>query len=298
MSYHLPPLTWLRAFEAAARAGSFTTAAEELSLTSAAVSHQIRSLESYLGYPLFERLPRSVKLTSMGRAYLPAVRRAFDELSRTTFGLFGGQGERTITIRSTASYSVLWLAPHLKSFLQAYPEIDVRLHTAIWVEALNPDETDIDIRFGDGRWPGYQVELISNDNSVVVCSPQVAAQIAAFTSLEQLQDFKCIHIMGREGRWEEYVSKLGVEIPLDLGIKVDTSLNALELAASGIGLALVQKSFAAAYLKDGRLVRPFDLELPSDESHYLLLPKGAKSSKPEALLFRDWLLAEANPERN
>src|SRR5262249_45316576 len=111
--HHLPPLTWLRGFEAAARTGSFTGAARALGLTQAAVSYQVRSLEQHLGFPLFERLAHGLRLTDIGRAYLPSLQRAFDEVSASTLGLFGAQGEASLAIRTPISFGSLWLAPRL-----------------------------------------------------------------------------------------------------------------------------------------------------------------------------------------
>ncbi|MFO1193838.1 MAG: LysR family transcriptional regulator [Rhodoferax sp.] len=170
-SYTLPHLPWLRAFEAAARHRNFSAAAQELHLSPAAISLQIRSLEEHLGYALFERLPRGVRLTDMGGAYLPAVRKAFDTLSMSTAGLFGHAGRRALTVRCTAAFAVLWLAPRLPAFLQAHPAIDVRLFTAIWADGLGDGQADVDIRFGDGRWSGFEVQRLHSEPSVPVCSP-------------------------------------------------------------------------------------------------------------------------------
>lgn len=294
MSYQLPPLIWLRAFEAAARCNSFTLASQELNLTSAAVSHQVRSLEQHLDQKLFERLPRSLRLTDMGRAYLPSVRRAFDELSASTYGLFGAKGEQSIIVRCTATFAVSWLIPRLKKFMQAYPNIDIRLYTAIWTEALNLEETDLDIRFGDGSWAGYHATLISNEASIAVASPQVADKLTKADNLNAaLNEITFIQIMGCEGRWNTYLNAVINDFQPIAAVQVDTSLNALELAKTGIGTALVQHSFAQPYLESGDLVRIFNHEMAYDESHYLLIPDRVARPKPEALLFKDWLLNEA-----
>src|ERR1700739_4808596 len=150
----LPTLTWLRAFEAAPRPSSFTAAAAELRLTSGAISYQIRALEAHLGFALFERLPRGVRLTAMGVAYLPPVRRAFEQLADSTVGLFGGQERGQITVHAPVSLASLWLAPKLPSFVGAFPSIDVRLSSVIW-DNPGPDEsTDLEIRYGSGHWRG------------------------------------------------------------------------------------------------------------------------------------------------
>jgi LysR family glycine cleavage system transcriptional activator len=292
--YALPHLPWLRAFEAAARKLSFSGAALELHVSPAAVSLQIRSLEQHLGFALFERLPRGVRLTDMGRAYLPSVRKAFDTLSMSTIGLFGGQAGRSLTIRSTAAFAVLWLAPRLQGFLDTCPGIDVRLFTTIWADGLDTDQADIDIRFGDGRWEGFDVEPIRQEPSIPVCSPAWKTRASRKAPMAALARQHLIHIMGCEDLWSRWFLAHGTPIgPGPRGIQVDTSLTALELASAGTGFAIVLKSFAEGHLRTGRLIAPFDGELAIDEAHYLLLPKRQDRPRPEVLLFREWLLVQA-----
>ena len=294
MSYALPHLPWLRSFEAAARNLSFSAAASELHLTPAAVSLQIRSLEEQLGFQLFERLPRGVRLTDMGRAYLPSVRKAFDELSLSTVGLFGSKGERSVTIRSTASFAQLWLAPRLKGFLEAYPEIEVRLFTANWADALEADQADIDIRFGDGRWDGFEVEPLRKEPSIPVCSPDWLQRTKNADALTQLAQRHLIHIMGCEDLWTRWFRAAGAnDYRAAKGIRVDSSLIALELASAGSGFALVLRSFTEPHFATGRLISPFAGELAIEQSHYLLLPEGETRPRPDVLLFREWLMETA-----
>lgn len=293
--YTLPHLPWLRAFEAAARHLNFSAAAQELHVSPAAVSLQVRSLEEHLGFVLFERLPRGVRLTDMGRAYLPPVRKAFDTLSMSTMGLFGAAGGQVITVRATAAFAVLWLAPRLQGFLDACPGVNVRLFTAIWADGLGPERADIDIRFGDGRWDGHDIARLRDEPSVPVCSPQWQQRASRKTPLPLLARRHPIHIMGCEDLWTRWFQAHGRASaePLARGIQVDTSLTALELACAGSGFALVLRSFADRDLQAGRLVRPFDGELAIEEAHYLLLPRDRQRPRPEVLLLRDWLLAQA-----
>ena len=295
-AYTLPHLPWLRAYEAAARYGSFSAAAQELHVSPAAVSLQIRSLEQHLGFALFERLPRGVQLTEMGSAYLPSVRKAFDTLSMSTAGLFGTPGERTLTVRCTAAFAVLWLAPRLQAFTAAHPGIDVRLFTAIWADGLGAGQADVEIRFGDGHWAGFEVEQLRTEPSIPVCSP-VWLQRASASSvpLATLARRHPIHILGCEDLWARWFQSAGsaTEEPLARGIQVDTSLTALALAASGAGFAIVLQSFAQADLQSGHLVTPFDGSLVIDDAHYLLLPEGRQRPRPEVLMFCTWLRAQA-----
>lgn len=294
MTYPLPPLNWLRAFEAAARHTSFTAAATELGLTPAAVSHQVRSLEKDLGFALFERLPRSLQLTDMGRAYLPSVRKAFDELSASTAGLFGPMGGQAVTVRAPITTAVLWLGPRLTSFKAAYPEIDVRLASTLWADALTPEDIDIDIRLGHGRWPGFEAELLWNESAVPLCSPAYYTDQGKPKTLAALAGLDLIHITGYEDFWMRLFHAGQVEGPsAQRGFRVDTSLAALEMAAAGLGCTMVLGSFARRDLETGRLVRPLEIDLPLDQSHYFVMPDDGRRLRPEALLFRDWLFDEA-----
>ncbi|MEM7226281.1 MAG: LysR substrate-binding domain-containing protein [Pseudomonadota bacterium] len=289
--YRFPALKWLMSFEAAARHLSFTAAAEELGLTQAAISYQIRMLESQVGFPLFERRPRHLRLTDMGHAYLPSVRKAFDELFASTTGLFGPIGERSVTIRVAVSFAVLCLAPRLKDFQARYPAIKVRVWSSIWANAIQSTEADFDIRFGAGKWPDYDATLLTPEQAVVVCSPNFAAGLAPSTGLGDLPAEQMISVAGQDDLWMRARAEGGAAAPLGGGFKVDTSLASAELAASGIGCAILLRRFAMPYLRAGRLVTPFTLDLGLSRSHYLLMPIGRERPRPEVLLLRDWLLA-------
>jgi LysR family glycine cleavage system transcriptional activator len=294
MSQDLPPLAWLRAFEAAARANSFTAAARELNMTQPAVSYQIRALERRLGARLFRRHARRVDLTELGRAYLPAVRRAFAALSASTAGLFGLGDEREVTVRCAASFAALWLAPRLRRFVEAHPNVGVRLYSAKWPDSPQDQVADVDVRYGDGAWPGQEVALLRRERCVPVCSPESARRLGDPPRPAAAADAALMHIMGYENFWRDWFQVAGLsDAPSGRGLKVDSTLAALEIAASGHGLAIVFERFADRHLQDGRLVAPFRQRLETPMGHYVLLPEAAGAPKPEAVLFRDWLLAEA-----
>ncbi|MDB6082794.1 MAG: LysR family transcriptional regulator, partial [Gammaproteobacteria bacterium] len=176
----LPTLSWLRAFESAARTSSFAAAATDLNLTAGAVSYQIRALEAHLGYALFERLARGVKLTPMAVAYLPYVRKAFEELADSTVGLFGSSERVKVTVHAGVSLTALWLAPQLPAFLAANPGIDIRMSSLVWDNPAPDEITDLEIRYGNGEWDGYRSKQLLNQGILVVCSPALlrSAQLA------------------------------------------------------------------------------------------------------------------------
>jgi LysR family glycine cleavage system transcriptional activator len=293
MAYSLPPLTWLRAFEASARHLSFTAAARELNLTSTAVSHQVRSLEQALGYPLFERLARSLRLTEMGAAYVPDVRRAFEDLSATTAQLFGQAGATRLTIRAPVSFVMLWLAPRLAGFQARHPKIDLHLFSVIWADAVPDEAIDVDIRFGLGSWPGYEAEVLLRQPSAVVCHCDQRLAGGAEQQLDVLAARPLIHVFQHENHWAEVFRRFGRALPGGPpGMRVDNSLAALTLVAAGAGSAIVLKSYAESATATLPVALPFDFELPVQQAHWLLTPIGRRAVKAESLLFRAWLFEE------
>jgi LysR family transcriptional regulator, glycine cleavage system transcriptional activator len=289
----LPTLTWLRAFEAAARTSSFTAAAAELNLTSGAISYQIRALEAHLGFALFERLPRGVKLTPMGVAYLPPVRKAFEELADSTVGLFGGSERAQITVHAPVSLAALWLAPKLPAFSAANPTIDVRLASVIWDNAVPDEATDLEIRYGWGTWHGYRSERLLNQSILPVCSPMLLRAATASDPAALLARHP-IHIMGYESHWLKVRQTLELaNVPAGAGPTVDTTVAALELAAAGAGVALAHGIFLGAYFSTGRLVSAHPQEFPDDNSYFVITPERPQRIRREVQLFRDWLIGVA-----
>ena len=288
---NLPPPAWLKTFEAAARLGGFTAAADELGLTPAAVSQQIRALEARLGYPLFRRLPRGVELTELGQSYLPAVRRAFDELASVTAGLFGVTGGgRPLVVRAPPSFSALCLAPLVAGFRAAHPGIPVRLSSATWAETAPEGGIDVDIRYGDGRWPVEDARRLSAPGSVLVCPPGTGFGSDPLAAIAPLLP-QAVHIIGCESFWDGFATAHDLD-PATIGraVSTDSSLAALEMVAAGLGAALISPDLTDPFARAGRVAVAPGLMLEHDQAHYVLLPAQG-GLRPEALLFRDWLLA-------
>lgn len=288
MAHRLPNLNLLRAFEAAARHRSFTTAADELSLTPAAISQQVRALENNLGFLLFERLPRGVALTHMGAAYLPPIRQAFDDISASTAGLFGLKGESSVKLRAPISFSMLNLAPRLARFNQEYPDIEVRIGSSLWADEVEAESYDIDVRFGDGNWSGYHADLLLNEGCIPVCSP---AMEPIPHDLESMAKGRLISVMGNEGAWLSAMNISGLtEMNTKRALRADSYMVAAELASSGVGSMLMLKSMAEFYIEQGRLISPVDFELPVTQSHYLLRKEDHRRTKPEITILQQWLI--------
>ncbi len=290
----LPTLTWLRAFEAAARTSSFTAAALELRLTPGAISYQIRALEAHLGFALFERLPRGVKLTPMGVAYLPPVRKAFEQLADSTVGLFGGSERGEISVHAPVSLASLWLAPKLPAFSRAHPGIDVRLSSVIWDHPAPTENTDLEIRYGAGQWRGYRSEFLCNQRIVAVCNAELLEQARAKGDAAAWLLQHLVRIRGYESHGSQVRQALalgeGDEHP---GPAVDTTIAALELAAGGAGCVLAHRLFLNAYLATGRLVVALEHDFADDSSYYVVAPERPQRARHEVQQFREWLIAEA-----
>ncbi len=257
MAYPLPPLQWLRAFEAAARLSSFSAAAEELNLTPAAVSHQIRSLEQHLRGQLFKRLPRGLQLTTVGRAYLPSVTRALDALAVSTVGMFGRGQHTHLAVRASVLFATTWVAPLLPKFHALFPHIKIRLLAAVWADRST--SVDVDIRFGDGQWSDFDVRPIWQEQSVVVAR-QDDTRFCGSERERLLSLIKggVVQIMGCEDRWTKILRDHDLDDSvLSVNTMTDSSLIAMELTAVGLGPCIVQKSYTTPYLAARGLYLPF-----------------------------------------
>ncbi len=290
MRHTIPPLSTLRAYEAAARLGSFAAAAHELHLSQSAISQRIRALEAHLGVALFERHARSVRLTEMGRAYLPAVQSAFEDLSVATMGLFGSANRNRLTVRVQISYATTWLAPRLQDFCDEHPHVDLRIVSAIWADALPPDEVDLDIRQGAGQWPGLSAELLHDDHAVAVHGPSYTQRHGPVRSVDDLAARPRVHVLGLEDLWPRLFQQAGVtELPAGGRVTLDTSVAALEFAAAGDHCAIVPERFARDALAHGRVTRACDTLVEMRQSHYVLRAHARRPPAPEALAFIRWL---------
>jgi len=291
MAYDLPPLAWLRAFEAAARLGNFTRAAEELLITPAAVSYQVRHLEQQLGYPLFDRVHRELALTRLGQTYLPTVEKAFSDLSIATVSVFGERARQRVRFRCLNSFGQLWMIPRISAFLNAHPGVELQMISASWAETLSPELFDIDIRFGDGSWTDGAVEFLRNDPIIPVCHPDLALPEGA-PDVAALAEASRLDIMGVVDTWESFFRGFGQAAPGRNGLQVDQTLSALELAARGHGHALVLETLAQPYLDSGELIRATDRKVKSRHSYYLVTNGPRQALSPDAQLFCGWLIRE------
>ncbi|WP_422377029.1 LysR substrate-binding domain-containing protein [Roseibium sp.] len=283
----LPNMQWLRSFEAASRLGSFTAASAELGLTQAAVSNHVSSLENQLGHQLLERTTRKVDLTASGRAYLPSVRKALLDLAAATNSLFGTRSSGTVTLRAPISEAALIIAPALPALQRRHPGLSIRLLSAIWADTMLETGIDIEIRLGTGNWPGAQSEAIGTETILPVCHPDLGKQLR---QPEDLLGQPWINILGFDDHWPNLLETAGLKAPDQRrGITVDTSLAAVELAASGGGIALLLGKVARQLERSGRLAIPFNITLPSTRTHHLLHRDSARPARPAVRTVESWL---------
>lgn len=286
MRHELPPLIWLRAFEAAARHLSFTDAANELNLTQAAVSKHVKALELRLRHQLFIRRTRSLQLTKLGEAYVPKVKDAFERLAIGTREVFGGRRSQELTLRCAVSFAVNWLAPRLTEFLDRNPGKEIRIISSVWNDAFDADVYDLDIQYGTGDWNGMRSHQLSWETITPLCSPALAEQLKV---PNDLQSQRLLHVLGYQEGWGTWLQAAGATlVNPGQGLQFDTSLIAFEVAAQGGGVALGRCSLAKREREGGRLVAPFALEVPITEAFYLLEPVG-RDLHPDAPLFIRWI---------
>ncbi|MCM5705095.1 LysR substrate-binding domain-containing protein [Larsenimonas salina] len=292
MSRRLPPLNWLRSFEAAARHLSFTRAANELHMTQAAISQHIKGLESQLSVSLFKRLPQGLVLSDAGLAYLPAIHEAIERLSAATEELFGQGRPKLITIRASLVFFTTWLAPRLARFRALHPNIDLRFTSNIWAGEGYKD-ADMEIRYGQGGWSGMTSERLTWDELFPVCRPGMFKCSAQLSSLEALSGQTLLHVIGYEEGWGYWLKKTGgSHFDTRAGLQFDTLISALEAAAQGIGIALGRSSLVEDMIARGRLEAPFGPRISTSEAFHLVY-SSHHYLHPHAAAFRAWLLDEA-----
>lgn len=310
MPRRFPSLNALRTFEAAARNLSFSIAADELSVTQAAVSRQIRLLEDDLGVKLFRRLTRAVELTQEGTLLFPSLRDAFDEIERATSRVWGNKGTGILTISVLPTFAVKWLMPRLSRFSEVHPEIEVHIVNSIKEANFDKDDIDLAIRVGTTQtlpedterprielsmatsWETLQAEPLMVDELVAVSSPNYLKNRAQIQHPDELQNFTLLHMATRPNAWADYLRAIEWNYDFDSnGPSYGHFFMSMQAAAEGKGIALVPKVLAEEDLRTGSIVRAIPNKVPSAGQYYLL---GQRRNWDQAKnkIFRNWLLSE------
>lgn len=296
MPRRLPPLNALKAFEAAARHGSFTRAAEELCVTQGAVSHQVKALEGALGLRLFRRGHRRLGLTEAGRAYLEVARDAFDRIAAGTERVLGRHGAGALTVGTSPNFAAKWLVHRLGRFAEAHPGLDLRISASLHHADFARGDVDVAIRHGGGAdWPGLHATRLCAEALFPVCAPALLRGRRALRSPADLRRHALLHLDDR-GDWAKWLAAAGAEgVDLARGPVFDQASLAIDAAVDGQGVALARTALAARDLIAGRLVRPFGPALPVPYAYWVVCPK-ATADLPKVAAFRAWLLGEAEAD--
>ncbi|MGD9805248.1 MAG: transcriptional regulator GcvA [Hyphomicrobiaceae bacterium] len=297
MARPLPPLNALRAFEATARHLSFTLAAEELSVTPAALSHQIKGLEDFLGQRLFVRKVRAIELTPAGLALYPGLHAAFLQIRQTVELVDRAPNDKVLVVSSPPGFTAKWLAPRLYRFLTANPGIDARISATQALANFTTDGVDIAIRNSRSQIRGLWSKHLIGVTLIPVASPRLVAEHrisvpSDLTKVPLIHDDLLGSLTGLP-TWADWLAAAGVEgINLARGLRFSSPDHALEAAVEGAGVLLAHKSLAHDDLRTGRLVAPFTLELPTQRAFVLVCPE-AHARRPNVKAFITWILHEA-----
>ncbi|MEQ8332711.1 transcriptional regulator GcvA [Nisaea sp.] len=296
MSRQLPPLTALRAFEAAARLGGVSKAADELHVTHAAISHQIRALEEWFGLSLFDRTGRQIRLTETGARLLSPISAAFDGIANAVKLVCEDAGQKVLTVSAAPSVAYKLLVPRLGSFAATEPDVEVHLHHSVALANFVSDGVDVAVRFGRGDWPGTVSKRIMDGFAQPFASPMLL-QGAGFTRAdlpltpEQIATLPLHHEDSTEF-WRIWFEKAGAPgLRFRRGAVFHDAASILNVAVAGQGVVLARPALAESELSSGMLVALSGVKIEEDAGYYLVYPH-AKASDPLVRSFAAWVIAE------
>ncbi|MEM6888397.1 MAG: transcriptional regulator GcvA [Pseudomonadota bacterium] len=293
MSDRLPPLTALRAFDAAARHMSFAKAADELSVTPAALSFQIKSLEEHLGTPLFVRLNRAVELTETGKALAPGAEDGFQILSAAWRAAQRLQDEQTLTVTAGPAFTAKWLAPRLYEFAQAHPEIELRFSASLKFVDFARDAVDVAIRFSAQDGKGHYSLPLAQEWVAPVMTPELAQR---YKTPDSLVSAKLIHddsirFMKPLTDWQAWFQAVGIDFSAEHGPRFSQADHAVDACLAGVGVVLGRRALVVKEIHEGRLIMPFPVALATAGRFRFVCPQGTEN-RPQVKAFRNWILAE------
>lgn len=291
----LPPLAAIRVFEAAGRHENFTLAGNELGMTQAAVSYQVKALEDRLGAPLFVREKGRARLTPVGQRLLPALTQALDMIE-AAFAVTRQEDEATLTVTTTYTFANTWLAWTLGSFQMQHSDLAVRLETSNVIADLRAGDADIAIRAGDGNWPGLKAELLMRSDFTPICSPDYLQQVERELGRPiRRSDLPDLPLIGAQDEWWTlWFKDAGIDYDTSRrrgGIRLDNQANEGHAAMAGQGFALLTPFLWRGDLATGRLVQPFEQLSTAGYAYWLVLPP-ERAAVPKVKRFREWLLRE------
>ncbi|AOW78195.1 transcriptional regulator [Colwellia sp. PAMC 20917] len=289
MSNRLPPLNALRAFEASARQLSFTRAAEELFVTQAAISHQIKSLEDFLGIKLFMRKNRALLLSEEGQAYYLDIKDVFNAINEATERLFARGEKGAITVSTQPSFAIQWLVPRLNAFYALHPDIDVRIKAVDQPENSLTGDVDVAIYFGRGHWADIDAEQLQKEYLIPVCSPLLLQGKKPLDKVEDLINHTLLHDTSRRD-WKRWFKQVNVKATnVNHGPIFSHSAMVVQAAMHGQGVALAHSFLAKPDIDAGRLICPFEDVLESKNAYYVVC-RDRQVDLGKIAAFREWVL--------
>lgn len=291
----LPSTSALAAFDSVARLGSFSAAAEELSLTQGAISRQIQTLEQQLGAVLFERTSRGVALTQAGATYARAIGSALGEIRAASLNVMTGVHSNTLNLAILPTFGTRWLLPRVPRFVANHPQITFNFATRIGVFDFDREGLDAAIHVGQPDWPGAECIYLMSETVAPVASPAFLAE----HSISDPGDFArlpLLHMASRPGAWRHWFEHAGLAPPPAPGMRFEQFSNVAQACMAGLGVALMPLFLIDTELRAGQLVIACDLPVKSASAYYLAVPQKKAGYEPVEL-FRDWLLAEVSRYR-
>ncbi|MCH8135023.1 MAG: transcriptional regulator GcvA [Proteobacteria bacterium] len=297
MARRIYPLNSLRAFESSARHLSFVKAAAELHVTPAAISHQVKKLEEYLGIQLFRRLPRGLLLAETGQVLLSELREVFLRLDTAMERVLQSDSQGALTISMAPMFAVKWLVPRLQRFGDLYPDIDLRISSSLGLIDFQRDDFDAAVRLGYGQYPGLEAVKLFDESVTPMCSPRLLEGRHTLYSPDDLQGHVLLHddsmaFDPAAPNWSTWLDAAGAtQVAASRGPHFSQPDHALQAAIDGVGVVLGWRYLAAEDIAAGRLVQAFSLALPLGSSFYLVYPD-AHRARPKIVAFQDWLMVE------
>lgn len=293
LSRRLPPLNALRAFESVARHLSIKGAADEMLVTSAAITQQIKLLEDNLGRKLLYKAGRGVVLSDAGSRFFSSIHQSFSDIVMAVSELTWRDSGQ-ISLSLPPSLAQRWLAAHLSGFRAAHPNLALRLVLSMNSVDFASEDIDMEIRWGGGTWPGMRSHLIMTNELFPVCSPSLLSYDRGSSEEELLLSNPLLHTLVGPTDWNDWMGRAGFNYnESHAAYRVENSALALEMAEHGVGIAISRAPFAISALVSGRLIAPFSYRLKTDNAYYLVYPD-AYASRSEITVFRKWLLQEGS----
>ncbi|MER8857991.1 LysR family transcriptional regulator [Mesorhizobium sp. RSR380A] len=290
----LPSTSALAAFEAVARLGSFTAAAQELDLTQGAVSRQIALLEEQFGRRLFERDSRNVRLSTAGEIYAEAVRAALGQLRDAALGLMSNRHSGMLNLAILPTFGTRWLMPLIPDFVAENPDITINFVTRIGRFDFARERLDAAIHHGQPDWPDADSTLLMRETVMPVVSPDFLAS-RDITTAADISRLPLLHMATRPGAWGEWFEEQGLSAPIGPGMQFEQFGTVAQACMAGLGVALLPQVLIAGELQRGQLVQAPGQPMQSRSAYYLVVPND-KRGHPPVVSFRDWLLGQVEKE--